>query len=146
MARRRPGPVGRRPRGRQTGWRVAGLDLSAVAPAAAAQRHRGPAYLQASVLSLPLQSSSFDADLDRGCFHYLAPGARPGYALELHHVLRPGGRLLLRASLRSAGMRNDIDEDVILAAFAGWRVELMQRTRIPSDTRSLDVLPVRLTA
>ncbi|MGO8982792.1 MAG: hypothetical protein ACLQER_26525, partial [Streptosporangiaceae bacterium] len=61
-------------------------------------------------------------------------------------VLRPGGRLLLRASLRSAGMRNDIDEDVILAAFAGWRVELMQRTRIPSDTRSLDVLPVRLTA
>jgi hypothetical protein len=66
--------------------------------------------------------------------------------LELHRVLRPGGRLLLRASLRSAGMRNDIDEDVILAAFAGWRVELMQRTRIPSDTRSLDVLPVRLTA
>ncbi|MGO8978514.1 MAG: class I SAM-dependent methyltransferase, partial [Streptosporangiaceae bacterium] len=82
--------------------------------------------MQASVLSLPLRSSSFDTGLDRGCFHYLAPGDRPGYAAELRRVLRPGGRLLLRASLRSAGMRNDIDEDVILAAFAGWRVELMQ--------------------
>ena len=52
---------------------------------------------------------------------------------------------LLRASLRAAGVRNDIDEDVIHAVFAEWRIDLMQRTTIPSDTRSLDVLLVRLT-
>ena len=81
-----------------------------------------------------------------GCFQYLAPEDRPGYAAELRRLLRPGGKLLPRASLRAAGVRDDIDEDVIRAAFAGWRVELMQRTKVPSDTRWLDVLLVRLTA
>jgi hypothetical protein len=33
-------------------------------------------------------------------------------------VLRPGG-LLLRASLIAAGVRNDIDEQVIRSVFAG---------------------------
>jgi len=41
---------------------------------------------------------------------------------------------------------NDIDEDVILTTFAHWRVEHMPRTTIPSDTRTLEVLLVRLTA
>jgi hypothetical protein len=85
------------------------------------------------------------AGLDRGCFHYLAPEDRPGYAAELRRVLRPGGKLLLRSSLRAAGVRKDISEEVTLAVFADWRVELMQHTKIPSDTRSLDVLLVRLT-
>jgi hypothetical protein len=60
-------------------------------------------------------------------------------------VLRPGGRLLLRASLHAAGVRNDIEEEVILTTFAGWRVEHIQRTKIPADTRWLDVLLARLT-
>jgi SAM-dependent methyltransferase len=128
------------------GWRVVGVDLSPVALAAAAGRNHGPGYLQADLLRLPLRSSVFDACLDRGCFHYLPARHRPGYAAELRRVLRPGGKLLLRASLRAAGVRNDIDEDVILATFAQWRVEHMQRTKIPSDTRTLDVLLVRLTA
>ena len=127
------------------GWRAAGVDLSPVAVAAAARRHPGPSFVQADLLRLPLPSSSFDAGLDRGCFHYLAADDRPGYAAELRRVLRPGGKLLLRASLRAAGVRNDIDEEVILAVFADWRVEFLQRTKIPSDTRSLDVLLVRLT-
>ena len=121
------------------------VDLSPVAVAAAARRHPGPSFVQADLLRLPLPSSSFDAGLDRGCFHYLAADDRPGYAAELRRVLRPGGKLLLRASLRAAGVRNDIDEEVILAVFADWRVEFLQRTKIPSDTRSLDVLLVRLT-
>jgi SAM-dependent methyltransferase len=127
------------------GWRVVGVDLSPVAVAAAAQRNPGPCYLQADLLRLPLRSSTFDTGLDRGCFHYLAPEDRLGYAAELRRVLRPGGKLLLRASLRAAGVRNDIDEQVILAVFAQWRVERLQRTEIPSDTRSLDVLLARLT-
>jgi SAM-dependent methyltransferase len=130
----------------RAGWRVVGVDLSAVAVATAAQRNPGPSYLRADLRCLPLRSSVFDAGLDRGCFQYLAPEDRPGYAAELRRVLRPGGKLLLRASLRAAGIRNDIDEDVIRAAFASWRIELMQRTKVPSDTRLLDVLLVRLTA
>jgi len=126
------------------GWRVVGLDLSAVALAGAAIRNRGPVYLRADLLRTPLRSSTFDACLDRGCFHYLEPQDRAGYAAELRRVLRPGGRLLLRASLRAAGVRNDIDENVIRDTFAAWQVEQMQRAEIPSDTRALHVLLVRL--
>ena len=128
------------------GWRVVGVDISQAALAVAAQCQHGPSYLQADLLWLPLRSSAFDLCLDRGCFHYLPARDRAGYAAELRRVLRPGGKLLLRASLRAAGVRNDIDEDVILTTFAQWRVEHMQRTKIPSDTRALDALLVRLTA
>ena len=49
----------------RAGWRVAGVDLSAVAVAAAAQCNPGRCYQQADLLCLPLRSSSFDAGLDR---------------------------------------------------------------------------------
>ncbi|MGD0245571.1 MAG: hypothetical protein ABSB59_35335 [Streptosporangiaceae bacterium] len=55
----------------------------------------------------------------------------------------PGGKLLLRASLRTAGVRNDIDEAVIAGTFGGWRVERMERAEVPSDTRMLEVLVAR---
>jgi SAM-dependent methyltransferase len=126
------------------GWRIVGLDLSEVALATAAVRNPGPAYLRADLLRTPLTSSTLDACLDRGCFHYLGAEDRSGYAAELRRLLRPGGRLLLRASLRAAGVRNDIDEHVILDTFHGWQVEQMQRAEIPSDTRTLEVLLVRL--
>ena len=60
-------------------------------------------------------------------------------------MLRPGGRLLLRASLRAAGFRNDIDEAVIAAAFAAWTIEHMERAEVPSDTRMLEVIVARLS-
>ena len=50
-----------------------------------------------------------------------------------------------RASLRTAGVRNDIDEAVIRATFGAWRIEHMERAVVPSDTRPLDVLVVRLS-
>jgi hypothetical protein len=59
-------------------------------------------------------------------------------------VLLPGGRFLLRASLRSHGERNDVDEDLIHASFVGWRIDSMERRRIPADERELDALVVRL--
>ena len=129
----------------RVGWRVVGVDLSPVAAATAAERHHGPSFLQADLLCLPFRSSSFDAALDRGCFHYLAPEDRLRYSSELGRVLRPGGKLLLRASLGAAGVRNDIDEEVILATFSGWRIDHMHRANIPTDTRTLDVILVRLT-
>lgn len=98
------------------------------------------------MLHLPLQPAAFDAALDRGCFHYLSQSDRPGYASQARRVLRPGGKLLLRASMCAAGVRNDMNESVIRATVAGWVIEHMERAQIPSDTRSLDVLLVRLTA
>jgi SAM-dependent methyltransferase len=97
------------------------------------------------LLQTPLRSSSIDVCVDRGCFHYLAAEDRAGYAAELRRVLRPGGKLLLRASLRAAGVPNDINENVIAGTFSAWRIERMHRAQIPSDTRTLEVLVARLT-
>jgi SAM-dependent methyltransferase len=100
------------------GWQAAGIDLSEAAVAQAAARHEDAAFLRADMRRLPFRPHSFDAAIDRGCFHYLPPGDRPAYADELRRVLRPGGKLLLRASLRAAGVRNDVDEAVIGHTFA----------------------------
>jgi len=127
------------------GWQVAGIDLSQVALARAVAGHDGAAFMRADVRRLPFHRHCFDAALDRGCFHYLAPRDRPRYADELRRVLRPGAGLLLRASLRAAGVRNDIDEAVIGHTFAAWQIEHMQRAAVPSDTRTLEVILARLS-
>ena len=129
----------------RVGWRVLGVDLSWVAIAGAVRRNPGPCYVRADLRQLPLRSDAVDACLDRGCFHYLAAADRAHYAEELSRVLRPGGKLLLRASLRAAGVRNDIDESVVLETFEGWRVESIGCATVPSDTRALQVLLVRLS-
>jgi SAM-dependent methyltransferase len=126
------------------GWQVSGIDLSAMALRRAAGLWPAASFLRADVRALPFQARSFDVALDRGCYHYLPASDRPRYAAEVGRVLRPGGKLLLRASLRMAGVRNDIDESVIRRTFAAWRIESMERAAVPSDTRLLDVLVVRL--
>jgi SAM-dependent methyltransferase len=127
------------------GWQVAGIDLSQTALARAAAAHGQAAFARADVRCLPFADHCFDAAVDRGCFHYLAPADRPRYSAELRRVLRPGGKLLLRASLRAAGVRNDIDEAVIGTTFAAWRIENMQQVTVPSDTRMLEVILARVS-
>jgi SAM-dependent methyltransferase len=127
------------------GWQVAGIDLSQTALARAAAAHGQVAFVRADVRGLPFAGRCFDAAVDRGCFHYLAPADRPRYSDELRRVLRRGGKLLLRASLRSAGVRNDIDETVIGNTFAAWRIENLQRAMVPSDTRMLEVITASLS-
>ncbi len=127
------------------GWQAAGIDLSGTALARAAAGHPEAAFLGADVRRLPLRRHCLDAAVDRGCFHYLPAEDRPRYAGELRRVLRPGGKLLLRASLRTGGVRNDVDETVIEGTFAGWRVERLERAAVPSDTRMLEVIVARLS-
>jgi SAM-dependent methyltransferase len=126
------------------GWRAAGIDLSGTALRRAAAEHGDVAFARADVRALPFAPGCFNAAVDRGCFHYLPAADRPSYSRELHRVLRPGGKLLLRASLRAAGVRNDIDEHVIAATFAGWTIENMERAAVPSDSRTLEVIVARL--
>ncbi len=128
------------------GWQAAGIDLSQTALTRAAAGHDQVMFMRADVRWVPLADHCLDAAVDRGCFQYLAPGDRPRYSDELRRVLAPGGRLLLRASLRAAGVRNDIDEAVIGRTFAAWQIDHMQRASVPSDTRTLEVSIARLTS
>jgi hypothetical protein len=59
-------------------------------------------------------------------------------------MVAPVGSLTGAAAGTRRWMANDIDENVILGTFCAWRIELMQRMQVPSDTRTLSVLLVRL--
>jgi SAM-dependent methyltransferase len=127
------------------GFEVVGVDLSDVALRRGRARHASVGFLQADVRCLPFVTAGFDVLLDRGCFHYLAAIDRPRYAAEARRLLRPGGRLLLRACLQTAGVWNDIDEPVLRQAFPGWRFVHVERREIPSDTRAMPALVALLS-
>jgi SAM-dependent methyltransferase len=126
------------------GWNAIGIDLSKPALDRAKHAHENVSFAQADVLSLPFSPGSFHLAIDRGCFHYLSPGQWAHYAAEARRVLRPGGRMLLRACLTSRGVRNAITESGISEAFASWAIERMERAELPSDTRTMQALVVRL--
>lgn len=130
------------------GWHCLGVDLSAPALAGAAVGHEQVSFARADVTMLPLRAGAADLLLDRGCFHYLPASARTRYASEAARVLRPGGRLLLRMCLTSAGVPNGLDEDTIRAAFGGWepmtttRIDLVGGERIMPAVLAIMVRPV----
>lgn len=126
------------------GWAVLGFDLSPVALHRASVTHSRAAFVQADICMLPAMDESTDLLLDRGCFHYLPQAARASYVREASRVLRPDGRLLLRACRTAAGARNDIDEAVIAAAFAGWAVDAMTTADILSDSHVMSAVVARL--
>lgn len=126
------------------GWKAVGVDLSSAALGQARSTHHDVPFIQAHVLRLPFADASFHLVLDRGCFHYLNPGQWAGYAAEAWRVLRPGGRLLLRACLTSRGERNAVTEAGIHEAFTGWSIDQLARDELPSDTRTMQALTVWL--
>jgi hypothetical protein len=79
-----------------------------------------------------------------GCLHYLPRDARSRYATEVARVLHPGGRFLLRACLRAAGIRNDLDESALRSVFVGWRVRSIVSEEIPTDDRMMQAIVARL--
>lgn len=129
------------------GWRAVGVDLSPAAISRAQRLHAavsGSQFARADVLDLPFAAGSFALAIDRGCFHYLTPENWPRYAAEVQRVLRPGGRLLLRACLSSAGIRNQVTESGTLAAFAGWHSHGVREAMLVSDTTEMPALVIRL--
>jgi SAM-dependent methyltransferase len=126
------------------GWRSCGADLSMTAVQRAHAEHTAVSFVLADAVRLPFADHVFDLVLDRGCFHYLDPPQRHTYAGETTRVLRPGGRMLLRACLNSAGIRNDITEAVIVSTFAGWSIDSLKPVQLPSDTREMPALEARL--
>jgi SAM-dependent methyltransferase len=126
------------------GARSVGIDLSVDALTIASAEHGSGRFVQADVTELPFTAGSFDAALDRGCLHYLPRDARARYATEVARVLRPGGRFLLRACLRAAGIRNDLDEGVLRSVFVGWRVRSIVSHEITTDDRMMQAIVARL--
>ena len=110
----------------------------------ARREHPGPVFVLADARCLPFRPHSFDLLLDRGCFHYLPSCDRTCYATQARRVLRPGGRLLLRACLNSAGVRNDIGEEAIRGYFSGWLIDSLVQSDLVSDTRNMPALVARL--
>lgn len=126
------------------GWRTVGVDLSMPALSGAHSMHTNTRFVRAELTRLPLPTSGIDLLLDRGCFHYLRAAARAGYAHEAERVLSPSGRFFLRACVQTAGVDNGLDERAIRSTFASWRVVIMQRGEITSDTRQLPAIVAML--
>ena len=126
------------------GFEAVGIDSSQVAIAHAQASHSNVEFVVGDVRALPFQAGSFDVLLDRGCLHYLSASDRERYECEAWRVLRPGGRLLLRACLSSEGERNELSEDVVHEAFGRLIAATVERRRIISDTRSMDAIVARL--
>jgi SAM-dependent methyltransferase len=126
------------------GWKAVGVEKSAAALGPARREHAAVSFVSADVLALPFPAETFDVALDRGCFHYLSPPRWPDYAAETRRVLRPGGRMLLRACLTSQCARNAVTESGITRAFAGWAVDWMALDELRSDTRTMQALAARL--
>lgn len=126
------------------GWRCLGLDLSAPALRHAAAAHPGAAFARADVTALPVRAATVNLLLDRGCFHYLDPAGRNSYAAQAARVLRPGGRLLLRMCLNSAGQPNGLTEATITTTFAGWEIRDLRPAGLVTGTRTMPALLVML--
>lgn len=84
------------------------------------------------ILETRLPAAFVDIVVDRGAFHVLPPRSRKRYASAVHRILRPGGRLLLKAfSDQEPGSEGPyrISSAELRASFReGFSVELIKET------------------
>ncbi len=94
------------------GFRAIGVDTSVkaieIARTRAAEDGIVADFRLADATALPLADDSVDFAMDRGCLHVIDEDLRRDYARELHRVLRPDARFLLRGAAV-----DDDDEGVI---------------------------------
>jgi 2-polyprenyl-3-methyl-5-hydroxy-6-metoxy-1,4-benzoquinol methylase len=80
------------------GFEVHGVDISGTAVKIARERcqkrNLACAYEVGDVVNLSF-SEPFDFVFDRGCFHHVPRGEKPGYVATLKRLLRPGGKFFL---------------------------------------------------
>ncbi|MGI9006975.1 MAG: class I SAM-dependent methyltransferase [Streptosporangiaceae bacterium] len=126
------------------GWRCLGLDLSGPALRQASAARPDAVFARGDVTALPVRTGAADLLLDRGCFHYLDAPGRARYAGQAARVLRPGGRLLLRMCLNSAGLPNGLTEETIRAEFAGWEIVSLRPADLVTGTRTMPALQALL--
>lgn len=85
----------------QHGWRVVGVDFSAVAICQARRRARRAEvdcqFHRADVTDLSFLEDSFDFVLDIGCLHSVLSEGWRRYAAEAARLVRPGGLYMLYA-------------------------------------------------
>jgi ubiquinone/menaquinone biosynthesis C-methylase UbiE len=124
----------------EQGMVAVGVDLSAEALRMGSTAPGRAHFVRADIRCLPFPDATFDAILDRFCFHWVLPDDEPKYEAEARRVLKPHGRLLLRTCLRIAGVRSEISEETLRRVFQGWEFVRMERRQIPSDTREIDAL------
>ena len=97
----------------RSGFAAIGVDVSEKALEIARARAEAAgvevSFRRADAADLPLADRSIGFATDRGCFHVVARDRRAAYAREMHRVLRPGARLLLR------GARASSDEEGVIA-------------------------------
>ena len=126
------------------GFTAVGVDLSVEALRIAAERPVRVHFARADVCCLPFRDSSFDALVDRFCFHWIPSENQGRYEAEAFRVLHPKGRLLLRSCLQIAGVRSEISEAILRDLFRRWHLLRVERRQIPSDTRDIDALSLLL--
>ncbi len=93
-------------------------------------------WREGNALALPVEASSIDWALDRGCLHCIDHEERLGYAKAVGKALRPGGNLLLR------GARKDDDEQGLV----GITAEELDALFPPGQFLRGPVLPIFLKA
>lgn len=126
------------------GYRAIGFDLSERAIELAIQRAAdcgvSAEYRVGDVLSLPLDDSSVDLVVDRGCFHHLGDDDRKRYAAEVARIMRPGAELLLRGVRFTAFPFKAVTEDAIRQFFlpAGLEVDRVVPAVLSTDSTSLE--------
>jgi SAM-dependent methyltransferase len=110
----------------QLGWKVTGVDFSALAIRQARARARQSRvdvlWIQRSVLDTDDLAGPFDFALDVGCFHSLAPDDRPVYWGHLRRWLPEGASYLVYSFLSPDGGRWPRREDLLDGALPGFVV------------------------
>jgi SAM-dependent methyltransferase len=88
----------------RAGYRTVGLDISPealrIAVGRAAEARVTTEFRVGDARDMSLPPESFDLVIDRGCFHHFGAADRERYVAEVGRVLRPGGELYLRGSVR----------------------------------------------